>query len=166
MLWMLQKEKNEQHSLSFKLQKVYFLTPVQCSWPSAHLNYVVNTRFKGLRQLKLQKKRTLILKESFYSKPVPIYIFTSTWSSKPPDPLPTPLKTVCVPYISGVSESIRRVLGQHNLRTTFRTTNALRSILSHPKSPTPNLEIRSCVLHTMSRLWLALHWGDRSMSVN
>lgn len=38
-----------------------------------------------------------------------------------------------IPYIRGVSEKIRRIGKQYNIRTSFKTQNTLRSILSHTK---------------------------------
>jgi len=45
----------------------------------------------------------------------------------------TPQAIVSIPYIKGISEHIRRVLAECNIRTFFKTTNTLRQLLSHPK---------------------------------
>ena len=41
--------------------------------------------------------------------------------------------TVCIPYIKGTAEHIRRILAEHNIRTRFKSHNTLRQCLSHPK---------------------------------
>lgn len=45
--------------------------------------------------------------------------------------------TVCIPYIKGVSESIRRALIPLNIKTTFKPFIKLRNMLSKPKDPIP-----------------------------
>jgi len=49
----------------------------------------------------------------------------------------TPQAIVSIPYIKGISEHIRRVLAECNIRTFFKTTNTLRQLLSHPKDCIP-----------------------------
>ena len=36
-----------------------------------------------------------------------------------------PLSTAKIPYVKGLSEEIRRILGQYKIRTVFRTTETL-----------------------------------------
>lgn len=48
-----------------------------------------------------------------------------------------PLSTAKIPYIKGLSEEIRRILGQYKIRTVFRTTETLGRILTKVKDPTP-----------------------------
>ena len=48
-----------------------------------------------------------------------------------------PLSTAKIPYIKGLGEEIRRILGQYNIRTVFRTTETLGRILTKVKDPTP-----------------------------
>ena len=45
--------------------------------------------------------------------------------------------TVSIPYIKGTSEDIRRILGEVNIRTVFKTANTLQQLLSHPKDHIP-----------------------------
>ena len=45
--------------------------------------------------------------------------------------------SVTLPYISGLSESIRRVLAPVAIRVTFRPCRTLRQELVHPKDPVP-----------------------------
>ena len=48
-----------------------------------------------------------------------------------------PLSTAKIPYIKGLSEVIRRILGQYKIRTVFKTTETLGRILTKIKDPTP-----------------------------
>ena len=45
--------------------------------------------------------------------------------------------SVTLPYISGLSESIRRVLAPLAIQVTFRPFRTLRQELVHPKDPVP-----------------------------
>ncbi|XP_057290570.1 uncharacterized protein LOC130613216 [Hydractinia symbiolongicarpus] len=44
-----------------------------------------------------------------------------------------PVASVCMPYIPGTSNILRRVLKDHRIKPVFQFKNTLRSILSHPK---------------------------------
>ena len=60
----------------------------------------------------------------------------------PPHPQPSKLTKlqqlqVTLPYIQGVSDCNKRVLGSDNIRVSFRPPNSLRNMLSHPKDPVP-----------------------------
>ena len=48
-----------------------------------------------------------------------------------------PLSTAKIPYIKGLSEEMRRILGEYKIRTVFRTTETLGRILRKVKDPTP-----------------------------
>ena len=48
-----------------------------------------------------------------------------------------PRTTLTLPYISGVSESIRRVLRPLRVRVVFRPHKTIRQQLVHPKNPVP-----------------------------
>ena len=61
--------------------------------------------------------------------------FQSTCGTRKPSG-ESPRTTVTIPYIKGVSEHIRRILAECDIRTRFRTTNTLRQLLSHPKDQT------------------------------
>ena len=123
---------------------------------------VVKTLFKRLEAIpsdeNSKREEHSFLRNVFIANQYPIYILTCP--QKPQDPLPIPLKTVCIPYISGVSQRIWRILGQHNNKHPQIHPFPPKVSYSQPR------EIKSCVLHTTSRLWLPPHWGDRSMSVN
>ena len=61
-------------------------------------------------------------------------ISTPSQTRQPQDP---PRTTICVPYVSGVSEDIRRVCRQFNIRVAFRSGRSLRSLLTRVKDPLP-----------------------------
>ena len=46
-----------------------------------------------------------------------------------------PVGTVSIPYISGISEDIRRICRRFNIRVAFRSGTSLRSMLSKVKDP-------------------------------
>ena len=48
-----------------------------------------------------------------------------------------PLSTARIPYVKGLSEEIRRILKQYNIRTVFRTTETLGRVLTKVKDRTP-----------------------------
>ena len=48
-----------------------------------------------------------------------------------------PIGTVSIPYISGVSEDIRRICRRFNIRVAFRSGTSLRLMLSKVKDPLP-----------------------------
>ena len=65
-----------------------------------------------------------------------------------------PLSTAKIPYVKGLSEEIRRILGQYKIRTVFRTTETLGlgGILTKVKDPTP-LEERPGIVYKINHLW-------------
>jgi len=48
-----------------------------------------------------------------------------------------PRTSLTLPYISGLSETIRRILGPLDIRVAFRPHSTLRRQLVHPKDPVP-----------------------------
>ena len=50
----------------------------------------------------------------------------------------TPGATICIPYIRGLSEDIRRITSRYNIRTTFRTQGTLRQTLTRVKDELPD----------------------------
>ena len=48
-----------------------------------------------------------------------------------------PVAIVTLPYVQGVSDAIKRVLGELDIRVSFKPPDSLRNILSHPKDPVP-----------------------------
>ena len=50
-----------------------------------------------------------------------------------------PIATSIIPYVSGLSESIRRILWDYGIRTAFRSVTTLGNLLTRIKDPTPEL---------------------------
>ena len=48
-----------------------------------------------------------------------------------------PRTTVTLPYINGLSEAVRRILTQLDIKVVFRPLGTLRHMLVHPKDPVP-----------------------------
>ena len=57
-----------------------------------------------------------------------------------------PRTSLTLPYISGLSEAIRRILGPLDIKVAFRPHNTLRRQLVHPKDPVP-LDQRTGVVY-------------------
>ena len=49
----------------------------------------------------------------------------------------SPERMVTLPYIQGLSDSIKRILGELDVRVCFRPARTLRQILVRPKNPVP-----------------------------
>ena len=50
-----------------------------------------------------------------------------------------------IPYVRGVSKSIRRILSPLGIRVCYKPFQTLRQMLSHPKDPVPDLQRRDVV---------------------
>ena len=50
-----------------------------------------------------------------------------------------------IPYVRGVSESIRRILSPLGIRVCYKPFQTLKQTLSHPKDPVPDLQRRDVV---------------------
>lgn len=48
-----------------------------------------------------------------------------------------PIATVCLPYVKGTTDKIKRVLNKHNIRTAFCTDKKIGQILGNPKTKIP-----------------------------
>ena len=57
-----------------------------------------------------------------------------------------PLATAMIPYIKGMSEAVRRILGKYKIRTAFKSTNTLGHMLTKVKVPTPCSERSGVIL--------------------
>ena len=55
------------------------------------------------------------------------------------EPEATPKYTVCIPYVSGVGEDLRRVCRRYDIRTVFTTISTLRRELTRVKDQDPML---------------------------
>ena len=54
-------------------------------------------------------------------------------------------RTLCIPYVSGLSEDLRRVCRKYSIRTVFRTPSTLRRELSRIKDRDPALKASGVV---------------------
>ena len=61
------------------------------------------------------------------------------------DPEETPKHTICLPYVSGLSEELRRVCRKFDIRTVFKTTATLRQHLTRVKDRDPMLSLAGVV---------------------
>ena len=48
-----------------------------------------------------------------------------------------PRPTATLPYINGLSEAVRRILTQPDIKVVFRSLSTLCHLLVHPKDPVP-----------------------------
>ena len=58
-----------------------------------------------------------------------------------------PRTTVTLPYINGLSEAVRQILTQLDIKVVFCPLGALRHMLVHPKDPVP-LDQRKGVIYS------------------
>ena len=68
---------------------------------------------------------------------------------------------IVIPYVSGISEKIRRVFNKHHIPVYFKPSNTLRQKLVHPKDRTPHThtEKQPGVCCSMQRgLQGFIHW--------
>ena len=56
-----------------------------------------------------------------------------------------PLTTITIPYVPNISEKIRRITRQYNIRTAFKTNNTLRSHLTKTKPQCDPKEKKNCI---------------------
>ena len=71
-----------------------------------------------------------------------------------------PKATVCLPYIRGVSEQLRRVLKDLQIRTVMRPHQTLRQRLVHLKDPLPDMERSNMVYRIPSAECPATYIGE------
>ena len=76
-----------------------------------------------------------------------------------------PLTTAIIPYNQGVSEQIKRVLRQYNIRTAFKSGTSLGNMLSKVKDPLLP-EDRSGVIYKLGCLCGDFYIGQTGRSVN
>ena len=61
------------------------------------------------------------------------------------EPEEKPKYTVCLPYVSGLSENLRRVCRSFDIRTVFTTTSTMRQQLTRVKDRIPLLSLAGVV---------------------
>ena len=75
-----------------------------------------------------------------------------------------PLSTAKIPYTKGLSEEIRRILGQYKIRTVFKTTETLGRILTKIKDLTPPEE-RPGIMHKIKCICGDFYIGEIGRSL-
>ena len=136
------------NTLSCCLQEVHlsFLS----HHPTTHKASVVCTRFHRARTIpstgqERRKEELRVIKAlrlNGYKRG-----FIRRFSQRPPTPTSNQLKaTIVIPYIHGVSESIKQALFNHDIRVCMKPCRTLRQILVHPKDPIP-MDQRSGVVY-------------------
>ncbi|CAH8541549.1 unnamed protein product [Schistosoma rodhaini] len=76
------------------------------------------------------------------------------------------VNTVVIPYRKGISEDIRRILNNQNIRVFFRTNNTLKSKLVRIKDPIHKEEQQNCVYEIKCRDCNATYVGETSRQLN
>ncbi|KAJ8909523.1 hypothetical protein NQ315_011201 [Exocentrus adspersus] len=56
-----------------------------------------------------------------------------------------PTSNMTIPYIPRISERLKRLGNEFNIRTTFKTNNTLRSILTHTKPKNKDQNEKNCI---------------------
>ena len=74
--------------------------------------------------------------------------------------------SVTLPYISGLSESIRRVLALLAIQVTFRPFSTLKRELVHPKNPVPANSRKGVVYSICCAACPRTYTGQTSRSLN
>ena len=62
-----------------------------------------------------------------------------------------PTAVITLPYLQGLSEASRRILGEHKIEVRFKPHTTLRQILVKPKDPIP-ITSRKGVVYTASHV--------------
>lgn len=57
----------------------------------------------------------------------------------------TPVATMVLPYVKGLSEKIRRLASKHNIRTAFKSGSTLRNILTKVKPDCDQADTKECI---------------------
>ena len=77
----------------------------------------------------------------------------------------TPLKTVVIPYIKGLSEGIKRILSIVEVKVVFRPLTSLRQHLVRPKDPVPSMCKANVVYSIPCTVCSAVYIGQTSRSL-
>ena len=57
----------------------------------------------------------------------------------------TPIATMVLPYVKGLSEKIRRLASKHNIRTAFKSSTTLRNVLTKVKPANVRTDTKECI---------------------
>ena len=111
--------------------------------PLAHKIAVTRTLFGRARSLcsnadDLHREETHVVKAlKMNGYPQAVIDGRRPHGQRPTPESEPPKASVVLPYIRGLSESIRRILTPLQIRTCFKPHRTLRNILVHPKDPVP-----------------------------
>ena len=91
-------------------------------------------RAQSIAQGRESQKEEKHLKEVLGHNGYPArFIRNSTRPTRRVEEQESPVATISIPYVAGLSEDIRRIAWRHNIRTTFRTQGTLRQTLTKVK---------------------------------
>ena len=91
---------------------------------------------QGVNREKEEGHLTQVLQENWY----PYEVVRTASQSRLQRKQKEPLHTLCIPYILGLSEDLRRVCRKYSVRTVFKTPSTLRRELSRIKDRDPALK--------------------------
>lgn len=86
-------------------------------------------------------------------------------ADKPDNEEQKPLATATIPYTSGLSESIKRLLRDYNIRTAFKSSWTLGRMLTKVKDPVPDEE-RTGVVYKIGCSCGDVYIGETSRSMS
>ena len=99
-------------------------------------------------------KRNGSLSQSPTRQPLPNTVLstrqTPTESQQKPNPSTVKFiegARVVIPYIKGLREQYRHTLAQYKVRVFFKGTSTIKSLLMHPKDPTPDAQKSDKIYH-------------------
>ena len=103
-------------------------------------------RAKAISSDEVYQKEMDSLKETLYQNNYPESITSATINLDHKTEEDTPkLTTVCLPYVRGLTEKIRKIWNPYDIRMTFRSESTLRRHLLRVKPPTENHMTKNCV---------------------
>ena len=118
--------------------------------PTSHKASVVRTLFHRARTIpstgEERRKEELRIKKALYKNGYSRKFIHRFSEQAPTRTLNQPKATVVIPYIRGISESIRRMLSSYDIRVCMKPHCTLRQIFVHPKDPIP-MDQRSGVVY-------------------
>ena len=109
--------------------------------PTSHKASVVHTLFHRARTIPStgdeRRREELRIKKALYKNGYSQKFIHRFSKQVPTRTLNQPKATVVIPYIRGVSESIRQILSNCDIRVSMKPHCTLRQIFVRPKDPIP-----------------------------